>query len=164
MFAYGEDGTRLRRVVSIRVFQPGDVAACLRAMQSNVPEFFAASEIADFEQELAALDGPYLVIEDDELGVAACGGYYVDAGSRSAWLVWGLVHRARHGWGLGTLLLRDRLRRIEAELGGGGAVLLDTSRRSHGFFERFGFELEKVTPDGYAPGLDRLDMRLTLPG
>ena len=42
------------------------------------------------------------------------------------------------------------------------AVRLDTGQHTTGFYERFGFVIERVTPDGYAPGSHRHDMVLTL--
>jgi hypothetical protein len=40
-------------------------------------------------------------------------------------------------------------------------VQLGTSQHSKEFFARFGFQTTRVTPDGYAPGLDRYDMTLS---
>ena len=39
------------------------------------------------------------------------------------------------------------------------AVVLDTSQLSRPFYERHGFRAVAETPDGYGPGLDRIDMR-----
>jgi len=77
-------------------------------------------------------------------------------------LAWGMVHRSRHGQGLGTVLLQERLRRI-ADEGVARHVVLDTSQLSRTFFVRFGFVTTSTVPDGYGPGLDRYDMRLALP-
>lgn len=129
---------------------------------SNTPRFFMPEEVSDFERHLATgEDGPYFVVEEAGPGIVACGGYCLDLEASRAWLTWGMVHRTRHRQGLGTLLLRERLRGIAAELPA-GEVLLDTSQRSRSFFERFGFEVVKITPEGYGPALDRVDMRLAL--
>jgi len=37
-------------------------------------------------------------------------------------------------------------------------VRFDTSQHTQGFYRRFGFVVEGITPDGYGPGLDRWDM------
>jgi len=54
--------------------------------------------------------------------------------------------------------------RIAAARGTPGVArgILNTSQHTQGFYARFGFEAEKVTPDGYAPGIDRWDMVLKL--
>jgi GNAT superfamily N-acetyltransferase len=146
---------------SARNFLPGDADGCLAVMRSNMPEFFLPEEVGDYASFLVGVRGAYFVVEDVELAVAACGGYHVDAVSQVAGLTWGMVHRDRHGQGLGTLLLRERLRRIAQE-GVAREVRLDTSQRSRPFFERFGFETRSCVLDGYGPGLDRYDMRLVI--
>jgi GNAT superfamily N-acetyltransferase len=82
-------------------------------------------------------------------------------GSDTVDLCWDMVARSLHGEGLGRLLVEERLARIRAD-GTVRAVTLNTSQRTVGFYEAFGFVVERVVPDGYAPGLDRCDMRLVL--
>ena len=151
------------RPPSVRALRPQDAAACIEAMRSNTPEFFADSEVADFERLLPARRSPYLVIDDEVLGVAACGGYHVDLQAGTAGLSWGMVHRVRHRRGLGSVLLEHRLAAIAAQPRI-REVRLDTSQHSRPFYERFGFETVAALEDGYAPGLHRYDMRLLLPG
>jgi ribosomal protein S18 acetylase RimI-like enzyme len=145
----------------LRAFEPADVDACLEVMRSNVPRFFRAHELAEYEGFLADMPCTYLVLVDERGAIIGCGGYDVDANTGTAVLTWGMVHREHHRRGLGALLLRERLARIAADPRA-HAVRLDTSQHSRGFFERFGFEVVAHTPDGYAPGLDRYEMRLTL--
>lgn len=145
----------------VRAFVESDVEACVALMRDNTPEFFTRSELADFEPWLMSNTSPYLVIEDDTREIIACGGYDVDADRESAGLTWGMVARSKHRQGLGSLLLGERLKRI-AEDGRASQVVLDTSQHSRGFFERYGFRVVSVQPDGYGPRLDRCDMRLSL--
>ncbi len=149
--------------LEIRAFDTRDREACLKLFDSNTPQFFAPHERAEFEAYLSDLEerGPnaeYLVLEMDGK-IVACGGYYVADGT--AGLAWGLVGRDQHREGFGTQLLLERLRRI-ARVPNASEVVLDTTRQSKGFFERFGFEVVNITPDGYGAGLDRVDMRLEL--
>jgi ribosomal protein S18 acetylase RimI-like enzyme len=146
----------------VRAFVESDTEACVALMRDNTPEFFTPSELADFEGWLGSNTAPYLVIEDDDGGLSACGGYSVDVGEKLAGLTWGMVARARHRQGIGSLLLRERLQRIAAD-GRALEVVLDTSQHSRGFFERYGFRVVSIHTDGYRPGLDRCDMRLRLP-
>lgn len=150
--------------LKIRAFDTRDREGCLTLFDSNMPQFFAPHERAEFEAYLDDLEergpnGEYLVLEVDGKTVA-CGGYYV-APDGTAGLAWGLVGRDSHREGFGTRLLLERLRRI-ARVQNAHEVVLDTTRQSRGFFERFGFEVVKITPDGYGAGLDRVDMRLGL--
>lgn len=145
----------------VRPYAAADRSACLALFDGNVPEFFVPGERADFAAFLDALPGPYLVVEDDAGAIVGCGGYAVTPGTTTADLCWGMVARERHGTGLGQLLLEARLRRIHADRAV-DAVALNTSQFTRGFYERVGFVTERVVPDGFAPGLDRCDMRLVL--
>ncbi len=150
--------------LEVRAFDTRDREACLKLFDSNTPQFFAPHERAEFElylddpQERGA-NAEYLVLESNGK-IVACGGYYV-APDGTAGLAWGLVGRDRHREGFGTQLLLERLRHIAAHPNA-NAVILDTTRFSSGFFERFGFETLNVTPNGYGVGQDRMDMRLEL--
>ncbi len=143
-----------------RPYEPKDRAACLALFDSNVPRFFDPTEKAGYERFLDRLDSPYQVIERDGR-VVACGGLAVERDGRTATLCWGMVEGGLHGRGVGTALTGARLAAARATPGV-EVVRLDTGRWTTGFYERFGFVLETVTPDGYAPGSDRHDMRLDL--
>lgn len=148
-----------------RPYEPKDRAACLGLFDSNVPRFFDPSEKAGYAAFLDGLDSPYQVVErPDGLGggrIVACGGLAVEPDGRTATLCWGMVEGGLHGRGVGTALTEARLAAARATPGV-EVVRLDTGRWTTGFYERFGFVLERVTPDGYAPGSDRHDMRLDL--
>jgi ribosomal protein S18 acetylase RimI-like enzyme len=121
--------------------------------------FFATSEQADYREFLDELPGPYLVVLGDDGTIIACGGYAVSEGSRRADLCWGMVRREDQRRGIGRLLLEERLRRIAAEPSV-GSVRLDTSQHTRAYYEKAGFRVDRVVPDGYAPGYDRYDMTL----
>lgn len=148
----------------IRVYNDPDRAACLSLFDTNTPDFFDPDEREEFMLYLDDLSerGPnaeYLVLVAGA-SVLACGGLYVTE-NLEAGLAWGMVARDHHGAGLGKRLLLERLRRI-ARRANVRAVVLDTSQRSSGFFERFGFQVVRVTEDGYGEGLHRVDMKLEL--
>lgn len=147
--------------MQVRDFTPSDREACLKVFDSNVPEFFVPAEREDFAAFIDALPGPYFVLEDGSGAVLGCAGYAVTPGTATADLCWGMVVRERHGSGLGGLLLDERLARIRAD-SRIEAIALNTSQHTRGFYERLGFVTERVVPDGFAPGLDRCDMRLVL--
>lgn len=145
----------------VRDYTTADRSACLAVFDSNVPEFFVPAEREEFAAFLDALPGPYLVAEDEAGRVLGCGGYAVTPGTTTADLCWGMVRRERHGTGLGRLLLDARLERVRADARA-DAVALKTSQHTRAFYERVGFHTERVISDGFAPGLDRCDMRLFL--
>lgn len=143
-----------------RPYSAADRGACLDLFDSNCPRFFAASEKADFERFLNELDGPYQVIERDGR-IVACGGHAMEPDGRTASLCWGMVDGTLHGRGVGTALTKARIAAAKA-MPGLETLRLDTGPHTRGFYERFGFKVLQVEPDGYAPGYDRYDMTLRL--
>ncbi|GIP32537.1 GNAT family N-acetyltransferase [Paenibacillus sp. J2TS4] len=147
----------------VRPYRLEDREACLTLFESNVPKYFASEERKDFISYLDDLKGPYFVMEDEKGAIVACGGYAVNKEDRTAAvLCWGMVRRDLHRCGLGQQLLAERLKRIAAEPQF-SIVTIDTSQYSRGFFERFGFVAKRVCTDGFAPGLDLVEMQLDLP-
>lgn len=144
-------------LLALRPYRPDDRGACLAVFDGNTPRFFALSERADFTEFLDVEPNDYFVVEEGGT-VVGCGGVFVR--DRIGGLCWGMVDRTRHRAGVGSFLLRRRLAYLAATYPQLDAVMLDTSQHSEGFFARFGFETVKVTPDAYAPGLNRYDMRL----
>lgn len=143
-----------------RPYVAADREACLALFDSNVPRFFEATERAGYAGFLDEMRWPYQVIERDGW-VVACGGHAVEPDGRTVSLCWGMVEQGLHGQGLGRRLTVARLAAARAEPGV-TSVRLDTGRHTTGFYERFGFVIEAVATDGYAPGSDRHDMRLKL--
>lgn len=102
---------------------------------------------------------PYFAQLDPEGTVVGCGGYAVRGRPRVADLCWGMVRRDRHGEGFGRALASLRIQRIPEDPGV-SEIALNTSQRTVAFYEWFGFHAIRVEPDGCAPGLDRVQMRL----
>jgi uncharacterized protein (TIGR02569 family) len=152
----------LRTMPTLRPYEPRDRAACLALFDGNAPPFFAPAERADFEEFLDHPPGAYLVVDDEGGAVVGCGGVTASRSSPSLGeLTWGMVARTKHGKGIGRFLLLARLFLL-AERPRITRVRLDTSQHTRGFFEREGFAVQAGTPNGYAPGLHRYEMTLSL--
>jgi len=146
----------------MRPYRLDDRDACLRILDSNVPEYFVASDRADlarFLDEIPTKPVRYFVVEDDDGAVIACGGIWIDD-LYDARMCWGMVHRAHHRTGLGKRLLRARL--AEAKKAGAKTASLATVRAVEGFFVKEGFILTKTIPDGYGPGIDRREYAMPI--
>jgi GNAT superfamily N-acetyltransferase len=147
--------------VRLEGYRPTDRAGCLAIFDSNVPDSFTLAERPHFAEFLDHLPGPYLVLRTGAGEHVACGGYAVAPGTTCADLCWGMVVRAWQGRGIGRLLAEARIERIRAD-SMITDIALNTSQHTRAFYERLGFTTESVTIDGFAPGLDRCDMRMRL--
>lgn len=143
-------------VGDFREMTSDDVEGCLNVFDSNVPRYFSAPERGDFEAFIRALPGPYYVLQSGA-DIIACGGYAVTAETGIADLCWGMVRGDRHGRGIGRALTELRVQRALDDPAT-KRMELNTSQHTVGFYERMGFHTVRVTPDGFAPGLDRYDM------
>lgn len=148
--------------VITRPYTDQDHEACLNVFDSNLPNFFDCAERKDFCGFLngTVKERPYLVLEY-EGKVIGCGGLAINTDEMSAFLSWGMVESSYHGKGLGKLLTEARLdlARATPEI---EKITLNTSQHTQGFYAKFGFQVTKVTADGYGMGLDRWDMVLCL--
>jgi N-acetylglutamate synthase-like GNAT family acetyltransferase len=146
--------------LSVRDYDTKDRVACLELFDGNTPDFFAAEERGEYSRFLDQLPCPYLVVLSPEEGVVAAGGYYVTEDPRLGALAWGLVARAWHRRGVGLELLQLRIARLRSNRV--LAVRVRTSQRSRVFFERSGFRLVRVVPQGYAANIDLVELSLLL--
>lgn len=142
----------------IRAYRDEDFQACMEIFESNIDPYFSVSEREEFATYIRDNGESYLVLEDSR-GIIACGGYAIekDAGV----FCWGMVARQYHGTGLGRELSLARIEHLRQQPGV-KRIVLNTSQHTTGFYERFGFKITKVSPDGYGPGLDCCDMEVAV--
>lgn len=141
--------------MNIREYKESDLETVIAIFNSNIDPYFLDEERAGFLDYLNKADH-YLILED-EGEIRACGGYAFDDGLGV--FCWGMVDRAHHKKGYGKALSLARLRFIAANPDVKGARL-DTSQYTTAFYARLGFEVTKVTKDGYGPGMDKYDMEV----
>lgn len=133
----------------------------MEIFDSNVPTFFAPQEREEFCEHLRrvnAVDTPFLVFLFKG-SIVACGGLTIEPHKRQASLSWGMVGKVLHRQGVGTHLVEARLT-LARSVPDIDELVLATSQHTYGFYERFGFVVSKITPDGFGSGLDRWDMTL----
>lgn len=139
-----------------RRYRAGDREACLALFDGNVPDFFAVFERVEFVTHLESAE-TFLVLEQGGV-VLACGGV---SALPSGWAVldWGMMARTAQGQGLGRQLMQARLA-LARGMPGLHGIRLETSQKSCGFYEGFGFRVQAVVQHGFGPGLDRVEMAL----
>ncbi len=140
---------------AFRPYAVTDKTACLALFDSNVPRYFDSSERAAFADFLDQPVGDYFIIE--QAGeVCGCGGFRTEDRGQARF-TWGMVDNSRHGSGLGRMLAEYRLREIEAS-GAFAEIELFTTPQIAPFFAKFGFEAAGIEKDGFAPGMDKVQM------
>jgi predicted GNAT family N-acyltransferase len=100
------------------------------------------------------LSEPFFVLIEGER-VIGCGGYYHQNGA--VYMNWGMIERSQHGRGHGRLLLDRRMAQIRTECVG-RPIRIETTQHTQGFFQKNGFHVIFCVPDGFAAGLDRVEM------
>lgn len=140
-----------------RAYTPGDAEACLALFDANCPRFFAPEERADYAAYLERVAG-YRVCEAETVIRGAFG---VAPGLPGrAHLNWILVDPAAQRLGIGRAMMRAA---IDAARGLGASGLdIAASQHSAPFFTRFGARELSHVPDGWGPGMHRIDMALEI--
>ena len=139
----------------IRHYTLADKAACLDIFESNIPDYFDNSERGMLSNFLQRHQGEYFVVEQDG-SVIGSGGYAREEGGQARF-TWGMVHRDHHGAGHGRMLAEHRLAEIERS-GDYSEAELFTTPKVAPFFRKFGFFDAEVKKDGFAPGMDQVQM------
>lgn len=146
---------------TLRAYAESDAPACLAIFDSNTPDFFAPGEREELASFLTAPRAMMLVAEDARGEIIGVGGYYLRDDRAEGALAWGMVRRAWHRRGVGRALLEARLDALWRL--GAPVVSVRTSQHSRGFFERAGFAPSRIVADGFAPGIDLVELRFAPP-
>jgi len=146
--------------LAIRDYTPDDRSACLALFDGNAPASFAFEERADYARFLDRPPCKYLVVEAEQAGVVAAGGYYVTERPGLGGLAWGIVERRWQRRGVGTLLLETRLACLRAL--GVTQSRVRTSGMSRGFFERAGFRPAQRAGNPSPPSAELIELVLDL--
>lgn len=143
----------------LRSFESRDFDDCMRIYSSNRGHTLPDS-IELMEGHLRDILLHYLVIEGPT-GIVGCGGIEQRADINRADLCFGMVDRANHRCGIGTLLLLARLALVDCAEGE-VMIFLETSHKTEGFYRRFGFEPISGYEARYGVGLNYVNLGLWL--
>ncbi|HKB58202.1 MAG TPA: GNAT family N-acetyltransferase [Lacunisphaera sp.] len=138
-----------------RPYQPADLAACLALFDGNCPEFFAPNERADYVEFLAPVPAGYEVCL---LGKKIVGAFGVLREAHGLSLRWIHVSPDAQGRGLGRTIMARVVAAVRAH--GGEPLHIAASQKSAPFFSKFGAKEVRRTPDGWGPGMHRVDLLL----
>ncbi|HVU23979.1 MAG TPA: GNAT family N-acetyltransferase [Opitutus sp.] len=140
---------------SFRPYAPADLPACLGMFDGNCPQFFAPNERADFVAFLSAEPPGYTVCLSENRIVGAFGVLREGPGLMLRWILLAPDMQRR---GLGRVIMERVRATVQAQ--GGGPLHIGTSQHSAAFFAKCGAQELGRTPDGWGPGMHRVDMVL----
>ncbi len=147
----------MRAAPRFRSYRSDDRAECLRLFDANCPEFFAPNERADYEGFLDAVADDYEVCTVEERVVGAFGLRPHEAGGVA--LRWIVVSVELQGQGIGSAMMQRVFERARAAAA--THLYIGASHKSAPFFARFGARETARLPNGWGPGMHRIDMLLT---
>ena len=143
---------------TFRPYGDSDRQACVGIFDLNCPEYFAPNERQDYEEFLGGAPADYEVCEGEGRILGAFG-LFAD-GENTKTLNWIMLDPQTQGMGVGSKIMErviDLGRVSETK-----AVRIAASHKSAPFFAKFGATTISSSKDGWGPGMDRIDMVLSL--
>jgi ribosomal-protein-alanine N-acetyltransferase len=142
--------------LNIRAYTETDQQTVLQLLKSNIPKYFAANELKDFERYLnQELDHYYVVEINDE--IVGCGGINFENSQTIAKISWDLIAPQYQQQGIGTQLLQYRLAYIKS-IKTVKSLRVRTSQLAYPFYEKNGFVLKDIHKNYWAKGFDLYTM------
>lgn len=140
----------------IRPYKPNDKECLLNIFRLNTPKFFDKNELDDFKEYLEKKAKTYLTIEVDN-NIVGGTGYYVDENDNSGRITWIFFDPSYSGQGLGKqsvdycLELLSKDERVVK-------FIVTTSQFAYKFFEKFGFQTNRIEKNYWGKNLDLYEM------
>jgi GNAT superfamily N-acetyltransferase len=145
----------------IREYKTTDKNSVLAVLKLNVPDFFAKSEIEDFEYYLEHKIEKYYVIAIEQQIIGAGGINFEDKG-KTAKISWDFIDPKFQGKGVGQLLLKYRIDLLKP-MDNITTILVRTSQMAYKFYKKNGFILKGIEKDYWAKGFDLYSMTYKYP-
>ncbi len=142
----------------IRKYQVTDLTEVIKVFRQNTPTYFAEEEQTDLEQFLQRNGDNYWLIEQEGV-IAGCGGIVFSEDQEVGRIAWDFFSPHFQGKGLGRQLTEFRLAEIRKK-NSVRSIIVRTSQLAYSFYAKFGFEVDKIEKDYWAPGLDLYDMQM----
>ena len=145
----------MTNTATVRPYTDTDHHDLLKAFDLNTPEYFDPKERVDFENFLANTNPTFFtaILDNEAVG---CMGYKIDG--RVGKITWAFIHPHYQGSGIGTALYRKCLTGMKEA--GCDELMVRTSQKAYGFFERLGFKTTYSEADFWGEGLDLVSMEI----
>lgn len=142
--------------LTISQYEPTDRNKVLAILTGNIPKYFAASEIEDFEEYLESKIEKYFVAAIGTRIIGA-GGINFDNNGKTAKISWDFIDSKFQGKGVGQSLLKYRIDLLKS-MGDVTTITVRTSQLAYKFYEKNGFTLNEIVKDYWAKGFDLYGM------
>ena len=144
--------------ISFKKYKERDKIACLSLFDDNCPKYFAANEKIDYKSFLDKITDDYLVCDYAGKIAGAFGLFKLN--SKECRLHWILLSPKFQNIGIGSSIM---LYCIELALAQHTkAIHIATSQVAFKFFEKHEALVTKKTLNGFGPGMDKIDMIISL--
>lgn len=141
----------------IRPYIPEDKSKIKDLLKQNTPKYFDPSEEREFEEYLEKEIEDYFVFEQNNQIIGAGGINYFPQ-EKIARISWDMLDPKLQGEGIGRKLTQHRIdhlkKNTQIEL-----IIVRTSQLAFKFYEKMGFELEKIEKDFWSKGFDLYQMK-----
>lgn len=146
----------MNQELEIRDYRTSDHTKLIEILKSNVPKYFAASEIKDFQYYLENEIEQYFVIEHNGV-IIGSGGINFANNNTIGRISWDLIDPKFQKMGVGRKLLQHRLEKLKA-ITTLESITVRTSQFVYQFYEKNGFVLQSIKHDYWAEGFDLYEM------
>ena len=156
-----QSGLSRERAVMNMTFRPyraSDKHICIDIFDANCPEYFAPNERPDYEEFLDSAPQDYEICERDGRVLGAFG--LIAHSEKEKTINWILLDPQAQGMGVGSDIMRRVIHRSRES--DSTAVRIAASHKSAPFFAHFGATTKSTTKDGWGPGMDRVDMEISI--
>lgn len=144
----------------IRKYSNSDRLKIIELLRKNTPEYFDPSEEKDFVNYLENEVEDYFVYEINSEIIGAGGiNYFME--QKLARISWDVIAPNLQGKGIGKKLIQYRINHIR-EKDNVELIVVRTTQLVSKFYEKMGFELEKIEKDFWAKGFDLYQMKMNI--
>ncbi len=144
----------------IKKYSKSDKKEVIELLKLNTPKYFDPSEEFEFIDYLDNKIEDYFVAKEDSK-IIGCGGINYFPDEKIARISWDMIHPDYHGRRIGQKLTQHRINFIknnsDTEL-----IVVRTSQLVYKFYEKMGFEIDKVEKDYWAKDFDLYEMIINI--
>ncbi|MCK0114431.1 GNAT family N-acetyltransferase [Gelidibacter sp. F63206] len=142
----------------IRAYKKSDRPEVIDLLRRNIPKYFDPSEERDLEKYLDdQMEDYFVYVEGFE--ILGAGGINYFPEEKVARISWDIVEPNAQGKGIGRKLTQYRINQL-GENQNIETIIVRTSQHTFKFYEKMGFQLEKVEKDFWAKGFHLYQMTM----